>query len=116
MSASTSMPKKNMSGYILFCSDNRAAVKEELAATADPEVGVKAQEVIKALAAKWRDTADEDKKVYIDRAAEDKIRYQKEMEAFTAAAATAAAAVEAAPAPSEPVAKVKKPKKKAAAK
>ena len=74
-------PKRGKSAYIFFCADKRAEVKKELGEEA------KATEVAARLGELWNELkADEDRademKVYAEQAAEDKARYEAEMETY----------------------------------
>ncbi|XP_021735495.1 high mobility group B protein 7-like [Chenopodium quinoa] len=72
------MPKRPMSGYFVFMEEFRKVYKEE-----HPESkGVK--EVAKEAGAKWKSMTDEEKKPYLDKAAELKVEYEKAMEAYNA--------------------------------
>lgn len=72
------MPKRPMSGYFVFMEDFRKVYKEE-----HPDSkGVK--EVAKEAGAKWKSMTDEEKKPYLDKAAELKAEYEKAMEAYNA--------------------------------
>jgi len=56
---------------MFFCEEKRADVKDK-----NPEL--KITQIAKLLAEQWKSLTDENKKVYIDRAEEDKARYMKE--------------------------------------
>lgn len=70
-------PKRGMSAYLFFCSEHRADL-----AGKNPEL--KMTDIAKLLAQKWKETSDEDKKPFNEKAAADKARYQQEMEAYNA--------------------------------
>lgn len=65
-------PKRGKNPFMFYSSAKRAEVK-----TANPEA--KPTEIAKMLGATWADLDEEDKKEYLDAAAEDKERYEKEM-------------------------------------
>ncbi|POY70702.1 hypothetical protein BMF94_6285 [Rhodotorula taiwanensis] len=68
-------PKRNLSAYMIFSQDKRAEVKEE-----NPDVSF--GELGKLLGAKWKSVTPEEKKIYEDKAAADKTRYEKEKAAY----------------------------------
>ena len=68
-------PKRAMNAYMHYSSANRAKIKE-----ADKEASV--SDVAKKLGEAWRGLSDNERKCYEDLAAQDKERYQKEMEAY----------------------------------
>lgn len=70
-------PKKALSNYILFCGENREAVKAE-------NPNLEAKEVTRELGARWRALSDEEKAVYSERATQDKVRYEAEMQGYVA--------------------------------
>ena len=75
--ASSSVPIKNKSGYLLYCSDVRELIK-----ASNPEI--KSVEIVKRMGEGWRNLADDKKKDYEDRAVVDKERFLKEKEAWVA--------------------------------
>ena len=68
-------PKGVKNAYILFCADNRDQVKEE-----NPKMNAK--EIISELARLWKESDEDVKGEYQDKAAEDKKRYESEMEEY----------------------------------
>lgn len=70
-------PKKNQSGYMIFCSENRAVVKEENPDATFGELG-------KLLGQKWKELDEAAKKPYADKAETDKKRYEREKAAYDA--------------------------------
>lgn len=66
-------PKKGLGAYFIFQGAMRAQVKED-----NPEL--KLGEISKVLGEKWRGLDPDEKKVYVEKAAEDKKRYEREME------------------------------------
>lgn len=68
-------PKGAKNAYILFCADNRDQVKEE-------NSEMKATEIISELARLWKDADEDVKGEYQKKAAEDKKRYESEMEDY----------------------------------
>ena len=70
-------PKRNMSAYFLFSVHIRPTVKEE-----NPEAAF--GDIARIISAKYKALKDSERKVWEDKAAEDKERYQREMEAYRA--------------------------------
>ncbi|KDQ17139.1 hypothetical protein BOTBODRAFT_30512 [Botryobasidium botryosum FD-172 SS1] len=70
-----SAPKKPRSPFLFFCSDWRERIKAE---NPDAKFG----DLGKLLGAKWKELAGDEKKTYTKQAAEDKTRYEEEMEAY----------------------------------
>lgn len=70
-------PKGAMTSYIYFSNDMRGKVKLE-----DPEL--KLTEVSKKIGEMWKNMTEDAKKPYIERAAKDKARYEKEKADFNA--------------------------------
>ena len=70
-------PKRNMSAYFLFSVHIRLTVKEE-----NPEAAF--GDIARIISAKYKALKDSERKVWEDKAAEDKERYQREMEAYRA--------------------------------
>ena len=70
-------PKRGLSAYMFFSAAKRAEIT-----AANPSFGV--TDVAKALGEKWKTITDEEKSVYQQQADEDKIRYEREMEAYRA--------------------------------
>lgn len=85
-------PKRASGAYVFFTNEMRPKVLQEYP-------GIKFVELGKVLGERWRALTAEEKKKYEDMAAEDKIRFQLEMQQFTANQTSAAAT---APLPSEP--------------
>jgi hypothetical protein len=71
-------PKKPLSAYMFFATENRPAIKAE-----NPSFTF--GELAKAVSDKWNAMSDEDKKPYTDKATADKARYAKEKAAYTPA-------------------------------
>lgn len=70
-------PKRNKSNYLYFCAEERANIKEK-----NPEFEPK--EITRELGRLWREEmSDEDKEPYNKLAAEDKERFQNEMEGYS---------------------------------
>ena len=69
-------PKGAKNAYILFCADNREQVKEE-----NSEMSSK--EIISELARLWKEADEDVKAEYQEKAAQDKQRYQEEMEEYS---------------------------------
>ncbi|KIL64601.1 hypothetical protein M378DRAFT_77996 [Amanita muscaria Koide BX008] len=68
-------PKRPLSAYMFFSQDWRERIKTE-----NPDAGF--GEVGKLLGAKWKELDDEEKKPYVERAAQDKNRAEKEKAAY----------------------------------
>lgn len=66
-------PKKALSAWMCFCNEMRADLLKE---------GMKVTEVSKELSKRWKDLSDENRELYDKQAAEDKKRYEKEMEGY----------------------------------
>jgi len=75
-------PKRALSAYMFFSQDWRERIKTE-----NPDAGF--GEVGKLLGAKWKELDDEEKKPYIEQAAQDKTRAEEEKAAYTPEAAPA---------------------------
>jgi len=69
-------PKRGLSAYLFFCKDKRGDVLKK-----EPTLGI--TDVAKKLAIKWNKLSASDKKPYEKQAAEDKLRYEKEMKKYT---------------------------------
>lgn len=78
--------KRPKTGYIIFCSENRALVKqrmeEELKEEAEEGTTIKVdpKDVTRELSKAWKALDDDEKQEYLDKAAEDKLRYAAEFE------------------------------------
>lgn len=72
-------PKHPLSPYIFFTQAMRETIKSE-------NPGLAPKEVMSKLGEKWRELSEDDKKVYQAQADADKLRYQREKEAFEGAA------------------------------
>lgn len=70
-------PKRNMSAYFLFSVHIRPTVKEE-----NPEAAF--GDIARIISAKYKALKDSERKVWDEKAAEDKERYQRDMEAYRA--------------------------------
>eukprot|EP00429_Kryptoperidinium_foliaceum_P017451 CAMPEP_0176035620 /NCGR_PEP_ID=MMETSP0120_2-20121206/17627_1 /TAXON_ID=160619 /ORGANISM="Kryptoperidinium foliaceum, Strain CCMP 1326" /LENGTH=169 /DNA_ID=CAMNT_0017368987 /DNA_START=683 /DNA_END=1192 /DNA_ORIENTATION=+ len=68
-------PKRNMSAYFLYSIEARPVVKEE-----NPEATF--GEIARIISAKFKGLSDSEKAKWEKKAAEDKERYQREMEAY----------------------------------
>ncbi|KII84070.1 hypothetical protein PLICRDRAFT_46399 [Plicaturopsis crispa FD-325 SS-3] len=68
-------PKRALSAYMFFSQDWRERIKTE-----NPDAGF--GEVGKLLGAKWKELDDEEKKPYIEQAAQDKVRAEDEKSAY----------------------------------
>jgi hypothetical protein len=70
-------PKRPMSAYLIYSQDKRAEVKQ-----AHPDW--KLTDTIKHLAMKWKDMPDAEKEVYVQKAGQEKKRYEEEMRQYEA--------------------------------
>ncbi|RPD60815.1 hypothetical protein L226DRAFT_533002 [Lentinus tigrinus ALCF2SS1-7] len=68
-------PKRALSAYMFFSQDWRERIKAE-----NPDAGF--GEIGKLLGAKWKELDDEEKKPYLDQAAADKARAEKEKDEY----------------------------------
>uniref|UniRef100_A0A6C0KAC4 HMG box domain-containing protein n=1 Tax=viral metagenome TaxID=1070528 RepID=A0A6C0KAC4_9ZZZZ len=68
-------PKRHVSSYIHYSNIVRAAIKEE-----NPDADMK--DMSKLIGSSWRALGDQEKKKYNDIAADDKNRYNVEMDAY----------------------------------
>jgi hypothetical protein len=68
-------PKRPLSGYMIFCSDQRDLLKEDFE-------GMPAPEVMKALSKMWRELSEFDKAAYQGRHEAEKNRYEKAMQKY----------------------------------
>jgi len=68
-------PKRGMTAYMLFCQDKRPEIKEKHPNASFGEIG-------KLLGEAWKEIEADDKKTFEEKAAKDKIRYQKELAAY----------------------------------
>merc|ERR1712046_509262 len=71
--AKKSKPKKNMSAYMFYCNEHRAALVQQ---------GLSFGDVTKQLAIQWKELLEVDKEKFQALAAEDKKRYEEEMQKF----------------------------------
>ena len=71
--AAANAPRKNLTAYMLFCKDER--IKKDLTGTVK-EQGCE-------LGRRWRVLGEEEKLSFIQKAVDDKARYQEEMVAFS---------------------------------
>ena len=71
-------PKRAMTAYMAFCAENRAQIIEDFE-------GIKQTEIIKKLGEMWAVIKENPEKIqpYLDLAAQDKERFNREMEAFS---------------------------------
>jgi len=68
-------PKRNLSSYFIYVRENREKVIAD-----NPGIGV--TEITKILGAQWKELSAADKVPYEEKAAEDKVRYAREMDEF----------------------------------
>ena len=73
--ATTQPPKRPLGAFFVFSNETRPIVKKE---HPDFKIG----DVGKKLGELWRDLSEADKKKYVDNAAENKVKYEKELEKF----------------------------------
>jgi HMG (high mobility group) box len=78
-----SAPKRASGAYVFFTNDMRPKVLQEYP-------GIKFVELGKVLGERWRALSTDEKKRYDDMASEDKVRFQMEMQQYTANQAAAA--------------------------
>lgn len=69
-------PKGKRTGYIIFCGDERASVKEDY-----PDMSPKL--ILTELGARWKALSDKKKAKYTKLAEADKVRYDEEMSGYT---------------------------------
>jgi len=74
-------PKRALSAYMFFSQDWRERIKTENPDASFGEIG-------KLLGAKWKEMDDSEKKPYMEQAAKDKIRAEKEMAEYNKGAAS----------------------------
>ena len=68
-------PKRNLSSYFIYVRDNREKVIADNA-------GISVTEITKILGAQWKALSAEEKAPYEEKAAQDKVRYAREMDEF----------------------------------
>ena len=68
-------PKRPTSSYLFFCKEERETVKSEFPEMKNPEI-------VKEMGSRWRELSEEDREQFQTLAAEDKSRYETEMEAY----------------------------------
>ena len=72
-------PKKPLSGYFIFLGEKRKEIREGI--TDESLNGrQKVTMTTKLAGARWKGLSEEEKKPYIEKSEEDKVRYKKEME------------------------------------
>lgn len=71
----SSDPKRNLTAYMFFSKDYREKVRQENPKASFGEIG-------KLLGKKWKDMSEKEKVPYVDKAEEDKKRYEKEKAAM----------------------------------
>eukprot|EP01120_Amphizonella_sp_Union-15-10_P013790 TRINITY_DN6497_c0_g1_i1.p1 TRINITY_DN6497_c0_g1~~TRINITY_DN6497_c0_g1_i1.p1 ORF type:complete len:343 (+),score=68.65 TRINITY_DN6497_c0_g1_i1:95-1123(+) len=69
-------PKRAVSAYMVFCKDQRPVIRTE-----NPKISI--TEISRKVANAWKELTDEEKEPYIQKALEDKIRYEKELADYT---------------------------------
>eukprot|EP01134_Creolimax_fragrantissima_P001100 CFRG1100T1 len=70
-------PKKPLSTYMMFATENRAAVIAE-----NPDIAN--TDIVKKMGEQWREMSDADKKPYVDRYAEAKTKYEATLKEYKA--------------------------------
>ena len=70
-------PKRAMTAFLYYLLDRRAGLKKE-----KPELNNK--QIISEMGNEWNKMKEEDKKKYVEKAAEDRKRYEKEKAAYDA--------------------------------
>jgi len=78
-------PKRGSSGYIFFGKKRRPELKEE-------NPGISFGDLTKLIAEEWNALSDKKKKPFLDMAAKDKLRYEKEKKAYESGSADASGA------------------------
>ena len=68
-------PKKPVNAYIIFSNEHRAKVIAE-------NPGIKTNKVMNEIGKKWSSLSKEDKEIYERKAADDKVRFQDELEVY----------------------------------
>lgn len=68
-------PKRPMTAFMYYTKENRSIVKEE-----DESLGF--ADIARELGSRWKNLDEEEKEPYLEMAAEDKERYQREMEDY----------------------------------
>lgn len=68
-------PKGAMGAYMFFCKANREKVKRE-------HPGIDVRQILSELGRRWGNLSDNEKKVYEQMAAEDKVRFEREKNIF----------------------------------
>lgn len=68
-------PKRNLSSYFIYVRENREKVIADNA-------GISVTEITKILGAQWKALSADEKAPYEEKAAEDKVRYAREMDEF----------------------------------
>jgi len=77
-------PKRALSAYMFFSQDWRERIKTENPDASFGEIG-------KLLGAKWKELDESEKKPYIEQAAKDKTRAEKDLKEYTKGAASGSA-------------------------
>lgn len=69
-------PKRNMSAYFLYSIDARPTIKEQ---NPDASFG----DIARLISSKFKELSEEEKAAWQEKADKDKVRYQREMAAYT---------------------------------
>lgn len=69
--AKAALPKAARTAYQFFMMENRSKIQQE-------QEGITHKEIMRELGARWRAMADDDKTPYVDRAAQDRVRFENE--------------------------------------
>lgn len=75
--AKAALPKAARTAYQFFMMENRSKIQEE-------QVGITHKEIMRELGARWKAMAEEGRGPYVELAAQDRIRFERETEATTA--------------------------------
>lgn len=67
-------PQRNISAYLFFCEDKRKEILEK-------NPGIKPNKVMILFGESWKQLSEEEKKPYMERAVQDKLRYSEFLEA-----------------------------------
>ena len=68
-------PKRPLSGYMMYCRDQRETMKDDI-------IGMKGQEVMKIISKMWRDLPESGRAPYIAKQAKEQSRYKMAMEKY----------------------------------
>lgn len=75
--AKAALPKAARTAYQFFMMENRSKIQEE-------QVGITHKEIMRELGARWKSMPDEGRAPYVEHAAQDRVRFERETKATTA--------------------------------